>query len=254
MQITINFPLSTPPATPRAIFRARKWGDPPLVQLAGSDAKMLEDTDANGSNFQVVQLATYDPIKNFLGFGSVSQFQYIGVENGPEHLYLQGLQNADADFTVKQKMAWLINGNVKPDGTPEPAGRPMWWKIRNGVKWLVYGTMVFGGQLIEVESVNGVPVEYIRRGKFAAQPAGYEQDITFYKLKGIRRADFGKYTYASHPHLIQRATMVYGGRANNYSDEPRGIIYCPVFDVSDFPHNETTREPGLYIARDFLET
>jgi len=201
-----------------------------MISLLNADTNALPYSPQ--SNFQAVQLSTFDS-KGYAWWGAVSQFQIVDRE------FLRSLQHDKDGFSVQQKMNWLGEGSER--------GRPYFEVGEN----LAFGTIVFGGQLIRVESENGKPVEYWRRGKYPNQ-SREESDILFYKLQGIRRADFSKgYTYDSRPYLIQRATSAYPGNA--YVEFSRGEIFHPVWDTRDFSHNERTRDAGLYIAAAFLE-
>jgi hypothetical protein len=178
-----------------------------------------------------VQLSTF-ALNGRAWWGAVSQFQpNIDVN------YLRSIQHAKDGYTVDQKMRWLGEGQEK--------GRPYLQKSTG----LAFGTIAFGGQLIELEAKDGKPVEYYRKGQYPNRDT--DETILFYRPVGLRKADFGKYTHATHPHLIQRATSAYPG--NYYEEFSRGEVLHVVWDWRDFPHNEVTREPGLYIAAAFLE-
>lgn len=206
--------------TPVLIKRVRKWGDPVLIDLLAADVNLIGTT-----NFQAVQLSTVD--RGRAWFGAVSQFQ-----PSIDREYLRSIQKADASFTVQQKMNWMGEGSTK--------GRPYFEKSSG----LAFGTIVFGGQLIEID-----PQEY----RFKCQYPNRDKDDynqLFYRINGFRKADIGKgYTYATHPHLIQRATAAYDN--NHYEEFPRGEIFHPVWDCRDWPANE--RDGILYIAAAFLE-
>jgi hypothetical protein len=242
MKITVDFPLA-----PQGIYRVRRWGDPLLVRLAGLTTRLM------GSNFQPVQLAVFNLQTNMAEFGAVSMFQEC------DEAFLRRLQYDQSDKSpygsLTQIYKWLIND----DGNAE---RPYWYK--NGR--LVFGTIVFGGQLIQVEvGTGGKPVEYVRRGRYKNETDKDIRALTFYKLLGVRKSHIaawsgkgGRALHEEYPYLIQHATSadMNGNQHDIYNEFPRGTeIFHPVWDARDFPHNlpESRYDTALYIARDFLE-
>lgn len=227
MKIVVEITSKSEPEPPVSnIRRVRKWGDPVLIDLLNADTNKLPYEPQ--SNFQAVQLTTVDA-NGRAWFGAVSQFQpNIDVE------YLRSLQYDGEGYTVKQKMRWLGEG--------QPSGRPYLQKTSG----LAFGTIAFGGQLIEID-----PTPYKFKCKYPNREADEKEPPVFHIIKGLRRSDFGKYTHATHPHLIQKATAAYPG--NVYVEDPRGVMYHPVWAWEDFPHNERTRQEPLYIAAAFLE-
>ena len=204
-----------------------------MVELMGYSTLLV-----NTSNFSPVSLATFDD-KGMCWFGDVSTFQIV------DETFLRSLQYASDGFTVEQKMNWLVNRETS-------AVRPYWTK---GTSRLYFGTIVFGGQKVQVEAVNGAPVTYTRQGKYKAEPAGIVHDIDFYRVLGLRRSQFGDVlsgtiTHESHPHLIQRATEAWYP-TDRYNEYPRGEIFHPVWSDEDWKANE--HDGKLYIATALLE-
>jgi hypothetical protein len=76
-----------------------------------------------------------------------------------------------------------------------------------------------------------------------------EELIKFRRVIGLRKVDFGKYTYATHPHLIQRATSAH--HPNKYTEHPRGEIFHPVWSDIDYPTNYG--DGKMWLAVDLLE-
>lgn len=229
MNITIEFRTVTP--TLPGLFTVRKW----VIPEDGMD------TAKEGfSSFQEVPLFT--PAG---GFGAISQFQRLA---NTEEICLSSMQNADDGFgfTVEQKVyGWLISGIN---------GEREYWK-KDGA--LVFGTMVNGGQVIQVETDGqGRPVEYVFKANYRNDPVAMgKHDITFYKLLGLRRSQVAdvaaqRITHKTHPHLVHRCTVAWYPD-NRYTDHtPKGIIYTPVWSPLDYPPN--TGGNALYIAKAFL--
>lgn len=247
MHLAVKFGQATEPLPPpvTGIFRVRKWGDPWLVQHCGW-------TTANvGSNFQPIMLGVFDS-RGKVEFGGIHIFQQV------DEPFLKGLQydQSPKEFgALKQIYNWLINSTTT-------AGRPYWYK--NGR--LVFGSIVFGGQLAQVETgVDGKPQEFVRLGRYPAETDSQVRPLTFYRLRGIRKSQVeawrgkdGRAYHPQFPYLIQHATEAGKvGEINDiYSGFPRGTeIFHPVWDWRDYPHNLVGAgyDPGLYISRDFLE-
>lgn len=201
---------------PPGVFEVKRYGDPWMSAMMGLSYKQ------QGSNFQNVSLFAPGG-----GFGAVTKFQRL---DAPAVAYLRGIQKPDK-YSVAEKMAWLWG-----------EGRP-YFDVRDAP---VFGTIVFGGQLVQVETVNDIPQPYEFMGQYQQDPINAPHPILFYKLLGLRAADFGKFTHASHPWLIQKCTSV--GVGDRYIDTPRGTIYHPVWSPLDYPSNYG----WLYIARSFL--
>lgn len=190
------------------IYTVRKWGDPVLVDLMGSSTAIV-----NTSNFQVVQTASIgDNEKPF--FNCVSRFQITDYD------YLESLQYPSDGYTVEQKMRWLVYYDGK-------ARSPYWM---DGTPILYFGPLVFGGQKVMLGET------IVKWGKYPNR--GSEEWIELRRVLGVRRADFGKYSYAKEPWFIQRATVAYRTPTEDYYFEyPRGEIFHPVWSDLDYPTN-----------------
>lgn len=245
MHVTVRLtPKSEPPPVDAPVIRrVRKWGDPFLVEHCGWSTANV------GSNFQPIMLAVFDSRGN-VEFGGVHIFQRV------DEAFLKGLQYEQLDKSpqfgaIKQIYNWLINSATS-------AGRPYWYKDGQ----LVFGCIVFGGQLVQVESVNGKPVEYVRTGRYQNETDAQKRPLVFYRLQGIRKSQVdawrgkdGRAYHPQFPYLIQHGTEagVSGGVQDIYAEFPRGTeIFHPVWDARDYPHNLKEYDAGLYIARDFL--
>lgn len=219
MKIRVNVRTSSAQG---AIRRVRKWGDPVLIDLLGADVNLVGTT-----NFQVVKLATIDG-RGQPFFNDIAQFQTVDYD------FLYSLQYPSDGFTVQQKMNWLVNHDLA-GGAPS---RPYW--IVDGK--LQFGTMVFGGQLVEIDPASET---YI--GQYPNREG--QEPIEMYRLLGMRKAEMGLVSYATYPHKVQRGTEA--GRDNGYNDHPRGEIFHPVWDSRDWKANHGDGQ--LWIARAFLE-
>ena len=213
MQITINFPPESRPG----VVTVKTWNDP-LVQA-------LTDWHKETGNFMHMDLFTPEN-----GFQSVAGFQVL---DDAAYQQLMGVQVAD-EYTVKQKEGWLI-GDLPPT-------RPYW---RTATE-LRFGTCVFGGQQVMVETVDGIKREYEFLAKYPTETT--RRPVKFYKVIGLKRADFGKYTHLTAPWWIQKCTAFYG--VNNYTETPRGTVYHCVWDASEYPAQGNR---ALYLAKDFCE-
>lgn len=235
MNINVSITFGSKPKP--YLLRARKYGDPVMVSLMGLD------TGAMGtSNFQNVALFTEKG-----GFGAISQFQRLDYS---AMQYLVDLQPKDA-ATLNQKMAFLCGERVT--GAPD---RPYWTRggewvdLYNGNTQVLFdfGTIVFGGQPVQVETANGSPKEYRFFAKYQAKASS--EWITFYKLVGLRKADWTRPT----SDLLSEGLMQVGTWAdyphNGYHDRWfSGVVLHPVWSELDYPSNNG----ALYIAKDFLE-
>lgn len=222
------------PQTPAGVFTTRKYGDPEMVRLMGLD------TEAMGtSNFQNIALFT-----TVAGFGAVSQFQRL---DKAALEYLISIQPVD-QATLNQKMEFLCGERIGPPKRPYWTRNGEWKALRAGDTSILFefGTIVFGGQKVKVEIFNDAPVEYKFLAKY--QATSTMELITFYKLEGLRRADWGKVSYATHPWFIQTATWA-GYPDNSYHTTwHEGTIFHPVWSPLDYPSNYG----ALYIAKAFL--
>lgn len=217
----------TPPVMPSGVFRTRSYIDPVMMGLQGGVLT---------SNFEVVKLASWDE-RGVPYFNDIAKWQVA------DYAYLKSLQFEEAGEygSVEKKMRWLCNHNLT--GTPT---RP-YWLVEGGE--LRFGTILFGRQQVQVETYpDGTPVEYERKGKYPARDA--DEWIVFYRVLGLRKADYGKVTHESHPWLVQQCTAIEGGKA---TDLPRGVVhYHPVWSDLDFPSNYG--DGKLYVAKEFLES
>jgi hypothetical protein len=110
--------------------------------------------------------------------------------------------------------------------------------------------MVFGGQKIKVEVDGaGAPKVYQFKAYYQSETQADLRMLDFYNLVGMRRADMGKYTHATHPWFIQRGTWA-TMPDNNYHDTwHSGIVYHPVWSPYDYPAVNGSNK--LYIAKEF---
>lgn len=220
---------------PQGIYRVRKWGDPVLVDMLGADVNLI-----NVLNFQVVKTATFNE-KGIPNFNDISRFQILD-RSAQDHL--QAVQPDDYaifGFTLKTKMNWLIG-----DASAGKPSRPYWTKNNDGR--LYFGPLVFGGQLVQVQTGStGKPVQYWRTGQYPNRQQN--ESILFYRLITLQRSQWGQVTHESHPWLIQRATQA--GRDNKYDEFPKGAIHHPVWSDVEYPANYG--DGRLYIAAAFLE-
>lgn len=224
MKVTIKFGS---PDT-RLIRRVRKWGDPIIVELLSATTAGLNPP----SNFQVIKTCTLgDNGRPF--FNDIARFQVV------DYNYLKSLQYPSDGFTVDQKMNWLVNHEYDESGI---ISRPYW--IAKGQ--CRFGPLVFGGQLVQID-----PQPITVTGRYP----GHDRSelMIIHRLIGVRHSEFGKYTYATHPHYIQHATEAYraGGVDDVYNEYPRGEIFHPVWSDIDFPANYG--DGKLYIPAAFLE-
>ncbi|HEY5730464.1 MAG TPA: hypothetical protein VIS72_10465 [Anaerolineales bacterium] len=225
---------STPPAV--GIFETRGYGDPIIMELMGLD------TNLTGPNFNHIDL--YSPTG---GWGAVHKFQKLDRQAMDYLKSIQPNDMAEWGFTINQKMNWLVGHS---DGTVPD--RPYWTK---GDSWnrnwtsFVFGIMVFGHQLVKVETnASGKPREWVFNTTFPNSPK--KRDVVFYKPVGMKRSEIGKFTHETHPWFIQKATAAnHNPKPNSIDYAPRGVMYHPVWDLSDW---QTNFGSDLYLAKDFL--
>jgi hypothetical protein len=221
---------------PTGVFTTRGYGDPVMVDLMGLD------TSLTGPNFNHVDL--YSPTG---GWGAVHKFQFLDRQALNYLISIQPDDFSQWGFTLNQKMNWLVENR---DGkTPD---RPYWTR---GGDWdgnwtsFEFGIMVFGHQLVRVETdVNGNPVPYQFRTNFPNSPK--VRDVTFYRPVGMKRSEIGRFTHATHPWFIQKATAAnHNPKPNSIDYAPRGVMFHPVWDLGDW---RTNFGSDLFLARDFL--
>jgi len=219
------------PESDGKVFEVLKWGDDPLVDLLG---KTTEKADAD---FQAVNLAGINKLAGIDRIGQ-ADFDIINQYQLVDYDYLLSLQHGQ-DEDVKKIMKWLVNHDGK-------GHRPYWMR---GSDKLYFGPIVFGGQLVEVEAVDGVAREYLFDAKYPGRDS-IETDQVFYKLKGLRRSEMETVTNSTHPYKIQLATEL--GKDNHYSERPRGMkIFHPVWDPRDWPCKPYGG--ALYIPKAFVK-
>jgi len=220
---SMSIQLSMPTAKP-VLFKVRGYGDSVMIDLMGLDTNLF-----GVGNFQNVCL--FDP--NNDAFGAVSNYQTMDAE--ALH-YLEQIQSADA-ATVKMKLNWLGMGSF--------AGRP--YMLKNGFE--TWGLMVFGFNWVQVEAVNGEPVEYVKRARY--QSRNLIEDIPMYKVIGMRRSDMARpVAELIAEGLIHHATEAFYP-TNKLGETPQGgVILNPVWSPLDWPTNTGSRE--LYIPKAFL--
>lgn len=230
-RVTINHTQPAP-----VLLRARKYGEPVMVELMGLD------TGAMGtSNFQNVALFTERG-----GFGAVSQFQRL---DRAALQRLVDLQLKDA-ATLNQKMAFLCGERVGPPDRPYWTRGGEWLDLYNGNTSILFefGTIVFGGQMVQVESKDGKPVEYNFFARY--QNKTTTEWISFYKPIGLTKSDWTRST----TDLLSNGLLQVGTWAdyphNGYHNQWHGgTVLHPVWSQVDYPSNNGT----LYIAKEFLE-
>lgn len=228
---------ATPPVKQGPVlFELRRYGDPFMKAMMELDTATL-----GTGNFQNIDFFTLQNAENTRGgFGAVSNFQPI---DSNAVVYLKSIQPKDS-VELKRKMNWL---GVEDFPTVNTEGRP--YMVKGGRN--TWGTMAFGGQRIQVEAVNGIPVLYQFLGKYQGEPGGTLHKIDFYKVIGLRKSDMTRpVSELLAEGLIQRATEAYYP-TNEYNDHPQGgTILCPVWSPLDYPTNYGKNV--VFIAKDFL--
>lgn len=178
------------------------------------------------------------------GFNAINTFQPLCPIGGTEEQYLYDLQKQyEGDgygFTAAQKTAWLIN---KDGGV---ANSPYWYK--DG--WLVYGSCLMSGNVIEVESDGGKPVEYVFNGRYRTEPYSANHPIAFYRVLGLRRSELtAGYRHETQPTKIHNIGVAYAPNSVYIDHTPKGFIASPVWDARDYP----CAAGELYFAKAYLE-
>ncbi|HEY5731857.1 MAG TPA: DUF5915 domain-containing protein [Anaerolineales bacterium] len=216
-----------PPKT--ELYKALNWGDKILVEQAGLSAlAKTDDGRTVGSNF--------NPLPIFSNSGTWSAIVNALILPREDVDGLIDLQEED-EYTVREKMNWLVyEGNND---------RPYWckgqgdWKTAKRIWW---GTIVFGGQWVltdgDVTFFTQLPQEKSPR------------DVPMKRLVCFRKSDWGK-THHTHPWLVHRATQV--DDKDRFSDEPRGIIYSPLWSPLDWKFAGNPKLDAFYIPTDWLE-
>lgn len=234
MEINVSISISDAPKP--TLFRARKYGDPIMKTLMGLDTGTM-----GTSNFQNIALFTEKG-----GFGAVSQFQRLDYS---AMQYLVNIQPKDV-ATLNQKMAFLCGERIGSPDRPYWTRGGEWLDLYNGNTSVLFdfGTIVFGGQPVQVETLNGSPKEYKFFAKY--QNKTTSEWITFYKLVGLRKSDWTRPV----SDLLSEGLMQLGTWAdypnNGYHDRwNSGIVLHPVWSELDYPSNNGS----LYIAKVFLE-
>jgi hypothetical protein len=238
MKLNIRFTSDTTPNLP-GIFEVRKYGDPFMVAKMGLDTKIL-----GTSNFQNVDLFTPKD-----GFKSVSVFQKLSKT---ELDYLMSIQPVDGG-TFNSKMQFLCGERIGVPSRPYWTRNGTWQELSNGDTNITFefGTMVFGGQKIKVETdANNLPKVYYFDTRYQSESDTQIRPIAFYKLLGMRRSDMGKYTHQSHPWFIQQCTWASYSENNYKTQWMGGTVYHPVWSPYDWNTNNGSN--ALYIAREFL--
>lgn len=231
--LTASAPINPPLPELHGIKTLRRYGDPFMMEAMGLDTEYL-----GTSNFQNISLWT-----NEGGFGAIDQFYKL---NESAMAYLETIQPNDGYLI--ERMNWLCGLRV---GTPK---RPYWTRGDDWNKYWTafeFGTMVFGGQKIQVETfADGKPIEYPKWAKY--QQRDKYETIIFYKLKCLRWVERFAVTHLTHPHFIQRCTWAtWNTNPNNqYRDTiDSRVIFHPVWSPLDFPINNGATD--LYIAKAF---
>jgi hypothetical protein len=240
VNVSISFPRATPPPVVLSnIVEARKWGDPILYALDGMSTAPPPAGIGVG-NFQETILFTEQN-----GFNAISTYQKMGRV---ELDYLQSIQRAD-NYTVKQKMGWLVG-----DAAGQTPGTIYWTKT---LAWddplcneFFFGTLVFGGQKVAVEvDASGAKKVYYFWAAYRKE-AIYKW-IPFYKIRGMRRSEMGRpveQLLAEGKMQICTCANRSATAENVYTETLKGIVYHPVWEPYDFPSNAGN---ALYIAKEF---
>lgn len=235
MKASANITGQTSPTNRVVLKRARKYGDKFMVEKMGLDVAVIQT-----GNFQNIALFTERG-----GFGAVSQFQRL---DKPALDYLMKIQPVDA-CPFNAKMEFLCSERIGPPVRPYWTRGGDWKDLARGNTSVLFefGTIVFGGQIVQVESVNGVPKEYKFWAQYQQAPA--PEWITFYKLIGLRKTDWARpVADLMAEGLIQRGT--WAGSGNSYHDTwHSGVVLHPIWSELDYPSNNGP----LYLAKSFTE-
>lgn len=228
----LSISITYPSTIPSGVVELKRWGDPILTELTGWTTGEGGEGRSNFQHIDFARLVSDTEIE----FGAVTGFQRLDEQ---AEAYLRSLQYPEPNHIVDQKMGWLVGGM--------PPGRPYWITDSGEFR---FGTMAFGGQKLLVETTQGARKEYLFHGKYPG--VAQSEWIVCYKLIGLRRADWGKYTHATAPWFVQRATAAYSTATADdvYIDKPRGEIFHVVWSPLDYPAN-VARGGELYMAKAF---
>jgi GH25 family lysozyme M1 (1,4-beta-N-acetylmuramidase) len=231
-----TLPPPTPP-TPTAtetVYTVRKWGDPHLLQTSNGFYD-LAGWPSIDSNFQVIRLCYEFDNGDIQLTDSVSYFLKLD-KSAINHL--ASLQFPQSDGTVSQKMNWLY----APSGRPYFGDAPDWQSAET-MKW---GQLLFGGEKVMIDAQKTASIKLPN--------SSGKTDMLLGRLVCYRKADWGKYSHDTAPHLIQQCSAVHNPN-NTYNPTPNGwTIYSPIWSPLDYPAAGTSKVVAFWIPMDWLET
>jgi len=211
------------------IYRVRQWGDSVMKPLQF-------DTNRVGGNFQAVGLYNKET-----GFGAVSNYIHI-LRDDIDHLIdlqFDEIVN-DQRITVEDKMGWLCQklGKIYMFDDSKDS-----WQKSVQIRW---GTLALGGNLVQV--VGELPPFDV---KLPGEKVPKKRKLL--RLAGFKKSDWSRpLDELLAEGLVHRCFCANGD--NSFADSPKGIVYSPFYDITQWNFNNGTEKPdGLYIPEDYLE-
>jgi len=193
---------------PPPSYRVRKWGDPIMAKEYNCDVNVIKTTNFQRVCMYVPLTSTWSVVENHVVLGRAEMNALINIQTK------WGKHTSD---TFDQMMNWLVF-----DGE---ATRPYWggkWKTATLFKT---GTMLWGGQLVQIGE---------RKTFLTATPGNTKKrQIEMGKVVTFTKADLAKLiagtiTPQSHPHLIPQCSAAGGN--NVFNPTPRGnTMFSPIW-------------------------
>lgn len=205
-------PVPTPDPQPEPIkylYWVKPWGYDEIMTNFYKDASQLN----GGSNFQVIQ----DFVPDTGTWSAVSNHVQVGRREMDALIALNQKFGDPGSYEFYVLMNWIVN-----QGT---GARPMWGGDWRKDSTFYYGTMLFGGQYVQILDSQTF---------YTGRPANKTKtNVEMGLIRSFEKSDLemliaGEMTPETHPHLIPQCTSVYGDNVLNWT--PKGMtMFCPIW-------------------------